>query len=169
MYVSFRRGAASRSLDLASGEELARRHNARALEVPGEEKPLYPDWTFALVRSDISGEPCLFFVEADRSTMPNVRFRSPHLEHLAGKYERYLAYARAKRSLEQFGVANFRVLTVTDGGETKVHNVARAANEVCGGVGVGRFLATSFAALETHDAFTAPWLDASGREVRLTA
>jgi hypothetical protein len=169
VYVSFRRGAASRSLDLAQGEELAIRHDARALEVPGEGKPLYPDWTFALLRSDASSEPCLFFVEADRSTMPNIRFRSPHLEHLAGKYERYLAYARAKRSLEQFGVANFRVLTVIDGGEIKVQNVAGAANEVCGGVGVGRFLVTSFAALEASDALDAPWLDASGREVRLTA
>ena len=55
VYVSFRRGAASRSLDLASGEELALRHDARALEVPGEEKPLYPDWTFALVQGDASG------------------------------------------------------------------------------------------------------------------
>jgi hypothetical protein len=167
VYVSFRRGAASRSLDLASGEELALRHDARALEVPGEEKPLYPDWTFALVRGDASGEPCLFFVEADRSTMPNIRFRSPHLEHLAGKYERCLAYARAKKSREQFGVSNFRVLTVTDGGETKLRNVALAARDVCGGVGAGRFLVTSFTAHEAGDALDVPWLDASGRETRL--
>ena len=99
--------------------------------------------------------------------MPNIRFRSPHLEHLAGKYERYLAYARAKRSLEQFGVANFRVLTVTDGGETKVRNVAETARDVCGSVGVGRFLVTSFAALEASDALNVAWLDASGKELRL--
>lgn len=42
-----------------------------------------------------------------------------------------------------------------------------AARDVCGGVGVGRFLVASFAALETHDALEVPWLDASGREVRL--
>ncbi len=166
-YVAFKSGAALRALSLRQGEELAEGRDARALEVPGEEKPLYPDWIFALGRTEKGSEPSLFFVEADRATMPNVRVASPHIEHLAGKYERYLAYARGKRSLEQFGIANFRVLTVTDGGGTKVENVARAAHEVCGGVGAGRFLVTSFAALETSDALSAPWLDASGREVWL--
>jgi hypothetical protein len=164
VYVAFRRACASRALDLVQGEELARGRSARALDAPGEGKPLFPDWVFAVARG--GAEPCLFFVEADRGTMPNARLASPHIEHLAGKYERYLAYARAKGSLGQFGIANFRVLTVTDGGETKVGNVARAAHEVCGGVGAGRFLATSFAALEAQDAFDAAWLDASGRKIR---
>jgi hypothetical protein len=165
VHVSFRRACATRSLDLVQGEELARGRDARALDVPGEGKPLHPDWMFATARGD--AEPCLFFVEADRGTMPNARLASPHIEHLAGKYERYLAYARAKGSLGQFGIANFRVLTVTDGAEAKVRNVAGTARDVCGGVGAGRFLATSFAALEAHDALSAPWLDANGREVRL--
>lgn len=169
VYVSFRRSCASRALDLVHGDELAHGRDARALEVPGEEKLLYPDWIFALAQSDSVGEPCLFFIEADRGTEPNVRHRSPMLEHLAGKYERYLAYARAKRSLDQFGTANFRVLTVTDGEETKLRNVAEAARDVCGGVGAGRFLVTNFAVLGEHGALDAPWLDASGREVRLRA
>jgi hypothetical protein len=173
VYVSFRCACASRALDLVQGEELARGRYARALDAPGEGKPLYPDWIFALAstreRVGQGSEPSLFFVEADRGTMPNARFLSPHIEHLAGKYERYLAYARAKGSLGQFGIANFRVLTVTDGGEAKVRNVAGTAGDVCGGVGAGRFLATSFARLEAHDAFEAPWLDACGKEVRLSA
>jgi hypothetical protein len=165
VYVAFRRACASRSLDLVQGGELARGRDARALDAPGEGKPLFPDWVFAAVRG--GAEPSLFFVEADRGTMPNARYSSPHIEHLAGKYERYLTYARGKRSLEQFGIANFRVLTVTDGGAAKVENVARAAHEVCGGVGAGRFLATSFAELEARDAFDVAWLDANGKEVRL--
>ena len=56
---------------------------------------------------------------------------------------------------------------VTDGEEAKVQNVARAAHDVCGGVGVGRFLVTSFAALKVSDALSVPWLDASGKEIRL--
>ena len=59
------------------------------------------------------------------------------------------------------------MLTVTDGGEAKMRNVAETARDVCGGVGVGRFLVTSFAALEAHDALEVPWLDAGGNEMRL--
>ena len=38
---------------------------------------------------------------------------------------------------------------------------------VCGGVGVGRFLVTNFAALEASDALDVPWLDASGNTIYL--
>lgn len=62
---------------------------------------------------------------------------------------------------------NFRVLTVTTGEGRKVTNVAKTAGEVCGGVGVGRFLVASLSALTSDDAFAVVWLDASGREVRL--
>jgi len=168
-YVAFRRACVSRGLDLVQGFELASGRSARALEVPGEEKLLYPDWVFAVARSDAAGEGSLFFLEWHTGSEPNVRYRSPELEHLAGKYEGYLAYARARRSREQFGIANFRVLTVTGGGEAKMQHIAKAAHDVCGGVGVGRFLVTSFASLETSDALDAPWLDAGGGEVRLGA
>jgi hypothetical protein len=49
-----------------------------------------------------------------------------------------------------------------------VQNIARAAHDVCGGVGAGRFLVTSVTAFEAADPFEALWLDASGREVRLS-
>ncbi len=109
----------------------------------------------------------MFFLEWHTGSEPNTRYRSPMLEHLTGKYQGYLAYARAKKSREQFGIANFRVLTVTGGGDAKMQHIAKAAHDVCGGVGAGRFLVTNFAALETHDALEVPWLDASGKEVRL--
>ena len=44
---------------------------------------------------------------------------------------------------------------------------AKAAHDVCGGNGVGRFLVTNVAAFEATDPFKAVWLDASGKEVRL--
>lgn len=166
-YVSFRRACAARALDLVQGFELAPGKRARALEVPGEGKLLYPDWIFAVARRDATGEGSLFFLEWHTGSEPNTRYRSPALEHLSGKYESYLAYARAKRSREQFGVTNFRVLTVTAGGETKMEHVVQSANGVCDGVGVGRFLVTTMAAFETADPFDAAWLDASGKEVRL--
>jgi hypothetical protein len=105
--------------------------------VPGRRSRSIPTGRSRSCGGTTASEPCLFFVEADRARCRTCAFRSPDIEHLAGKYERYLAYARAKKSLEQFGVANFRVLTVTDGGETKLRNVAQAARDVCGGVGVG--------------------------------
>ena len=168
-YVAFRRACVARGFDLVQGFELAPGKRARALEVPGEEKLLYPDWVFAVARRDAVGEESLFFLEWHTGSEPNTRYRSPALEHLTGKYEGYLAYARAKRSREQFGIANFRVLNVTGGGEAKMQHIAQAAHDVCGGVGVGRFLVTGFAVLEAGDALDVPWLDASGREVRLGA
>jgi hypothetical protein len=66
----------------------------------------------------------LFFLEWHTGSEPNTRFLSPELEHLTGKYEGYLAYARARKSREQFGIANFRVLTVTGGGEAKMQHIA---------------------------------------------
>lgn len=163
--VAVKRACTSRSWTLVHAEALARGPNARALHVPGGEKPLYPDWAFAI--EPTNREASLFFVEVDRCSEPNVRHGSSDLQSLARKYDGYLAYARAKRQIEQFGVSSFRVLTVTTGEERKVANVARTAGEMCAGVGVGRFLVTSFAALAQGDVFAVPWLDASGREVRL--
>ena len=102
-----------------------------------------------------------------RCTEPNVRYGANDLQSLSRKYDGYLRYARAKRHVEQFGIPNFRVLTITIGGDEKVANVAQTAGEVCDGVGVGRFLVTNFEALENADPFEVPWFDARGNEVRL--
>jgi hypothetical protein len=166
-YVAFRLGCIDRAFDLVQGFELAPGKQGRALEVPGEEKLLYPDLIFDVVPQAAPDKESLFFLEWHTGSEPNTRYRSPELEHLTGKYEGYLAYARAKKSREQFGVSNFRVLTVTSGGEAKMQHIAKAAHEVCGGVGVGRFLVTNVAAFEAADPFDAAWLDASSKEVRL--
>jgi hypothetical protein len=163
--VAFKRACAFRSLELRHAFTLARGQDARALSVPGRERPLYPDWSFTIKAQGRGAN--LFFVEVDRCTEPNVRYGFNDLQSLSRKYEGYLAYARAKRHTEQFGVSNFRVLTITTGGDEKVANVAQTAGEVCDGVGVGRFLVTNFAALAQSDPFEVSWLDASGNEVRL--
>ncbi len=168
--VAFRRACALRGdVRLGHAEELARGQNARALVVPGRDGLLYPDWIFTLAQNGSARhEPSLFFLELNRSTEPNVRYGANDLQSLARKYEGYLAYGRAKRHVEQFGVRNFRVLTVTTGGETKVGNVARTAYDVCGGVGSGRFLVTNFDMFSEHgDPFALPWLSASGEVTRL--
>jgi hypothetical protein len=163
--VAFKRACATRGFELRHAFALAPGQTARALIVPGRDRPLYPDWSFALTPQ--GREASLFFVEVDQGSEPNVRYGSHDLQSLARKYDGYLAYARAKRHVAAFGVSNFRVLTVTTGEERKIANVARTAGEVCGGVGVGRFLVTSFATLARGDVFEVPWLDAVGRAVAL--
>ena len=151
---------------LLHGEKLASGRAARALEIPGRDHPLYPDWIAAVDAG--SGEPCLFFVEVDRCTEPNTRRGSEELQSLQRKFEGYLAYARARRQREQFGIGNFRVLTITTGSETRVRNMAAAAHKASGGVGAGRFLSASFADLLVHDPLaTLPWVDSGGGIVRL--
>jgi hypothetical protein len=133
--------------------------------VPGSDRKLYSDWPFAVPKQ--GSEPNLFFAEINMGSEPNGRHAASELQHLEYKYDAYLRYARSKRCLEQFGVSNFRVLTVTEGGEQKVANVAEAASRICDGVGVGRFLVTNFDTLLSGDPFEIPWLDASGKETRL--
>jgi hypothetical protein len=148
VYVWLRRlASALPNRTLLTGLELADGQDARALEIPGESKRLVPDLIGGLVATDAGGGGELLFVERHMGSEPNTRYSSLHLEHLTGKYEGYLAYARAKKCSEQFGIKSFRVLTVTSGGELNQENIARTAYDVCSGVGVGRFLVTSAAAL----------------------
>ena len=135
----------------------------RSLLVPGRDRRLVPDWTITLGMAGSANEPSLFFIEKDKSTEPNRRYRSPELQSLAFKFAGYLAYARARQQLRQFGLKNFRVLTITDGGETKMANVARTAFEVTGGVGVERFLVTSSAELSAVGPLRCGWLNAAGQ------
>jgi hypothetical protein len=170
VYVWFRRLAdALPNRTLLQGFELAHGTDGRALEIPGTTKLLEPDFIPALVPSTDLGKEELFFVERHMGTEPNTRYSSPQLEHLTGKYEGYLSYARAKKCYEQFGIANFRVLTVTSGGAINVGNIVKAAEAVCDGVGAGRFLVTTAAALDTSDPLEVTWFDASGNAVRLAA
>ena len=167
--VAFRRACAGvPGLLLLQADELTGGSGARGLEVPGRDRPLYPDWIFALALEGATrSEPCLFFVEVDRCTEPNVRHGSPERQSLARKYEGYLAFARARGQLDQFGVRNFRVLTVTTGGPAKVMNLAQAAFAVSGGRGAERFLATSAAALAEQDVLSVPWVNGAGQVSRL--
>lgn len=147
-------------LELRQGFELS---PERSLLVPGRDRRLVPDWTITLGMASAATDPSLFFIEKDKSTEPNRRYRSPGLQSLAFKFSGYLAFARARQHHRQFGLKNFRVLTITDGGETKMANVARTAFEVTGGVGVERFLVTSSAELARVGPLRCAWLNAAGQ------
>jgi hypothetical protein len=62
-YVAFRHGCARRGYDLLQGFELAPGKWGRALEVPGEEKLLYPDWIFDVVPRTTPQSDNLFLLE----------------------------------------------------------------------------------------------------------
>ena len=142
---------------------------------------MFTDDTFAIGRT--GKEPALFFIEVDRDTEPNERhgYRTvegggddfdaldvSEAESFGRKFDGYFSYARAERQREQFGTKNFRVLTITTGGEKKVLNLAGAIQVATHGIEARRYLTTNFAALAAADPFAAPWLDASGSLVSLT-
>jgi hypothetical protein len=153
-------------LVLSSGDALAHGQDARALPLPTS-GTLVPDWIFTITDDSGTAEPSLFFLEVDRVTEPNIRYRHHGLQSLARKYESYLAYARAKQHVEQFGTRNVRVLTVTTGGEEKMRHLAQTAHDVCQGVGAGRFLVSNFEALASESPLTLLWINGAGEHVRL--
>jgi Replication-relaxation len=177
--VAFRVACMRRGLTYIPGERLVRNGLAHALDIPGRRRPLMTDDTFAIARE--GKEPALFFVEADRDTETNIPGDSAHhqewdasdlwgsdwygettSESLLFKFEGYFGYARAQKQVEQFGIKNFRTLTITTGSEKRVLNIAKAAYVGCHGVEVRRYLATNFDALKLADPFDAPWFDAAG-------
>jgi hypothetical protein len=164
--VAFQRACLTRpELRIAPATELAHAQHARALQIPGYDEPLYPDWTFALIEE--ASDASLYFLELHRGTEPLMRFGSPDLSHLKGKYERYLAYALAKQHVAQFGVNGFRVLTVITGGERMLDNVIETAASVTGDQGVNRFLAARLEDLLETDPLKLEWRNAAGDPVRL--
>ena len=163
VYVSFRRAVAHHpNLRLECAHELAPGQKARALSIPGRKRSLVPDLTLSMCAEN-AAEPSLFFVEMHRGTEPNERFAQPELQSLKSKYEGYLSYARAKRHLEQFGVSNFRVLTITTGGERNLANIAKAAGDVTGTNGVNRFLVARLDELSTLGLFSCRFVNAAGQ------
>ena len=177
--VAFRVACMRRGLMYIPGERLVRNGLARALDIPGRRRPLMTDDTFAIARE--GKEPALFFVEADRDTETNIPgdtaserelvasdlwgsdwYGETTSESLLFKFEGYFGYARAQKQVEQFGIKNFRTLTITTGSEKRVLNIAKAAYRGCHGVEVRRYLTTNFDALKLADPFDAPWFDASG-------
>jgi hypothetical protein len=112
-----------------------------------------PDAVFGLYFKQ-TGRRSYFFVEADRATMTIVRFK--------GKIAAYLAAHRAKRHVEQLGLPNLRILTVTTSAE-RVASMLDAVHELTDGKGSGIFLFTDRQTLRTlGDPLTLPWSSTSG-------
>jgi hypothetical protein len=137
----------------------------RSLSIPGRERFVFPDWLPVFGRENCA--PVVASVEMDRGTMPNIRRAGSDLSDLAEKYEAYQIYAHAEQHLIDFGTPRFRVLTIVDGGEAKVRNVARTAFEMCDGTAPDRFLVTSLERVVAGDPFEIEWLNAAEQAVKL--
>ena len=118
---------------------------------------LFPDRTFAL-EDAATGERVLYFLEADRATMPVTR-RSLTQSSFLRKLLAYEATWTQELHRERFGVKRFRVLTVTT-------TPARAANlaAACDGLtrARGLFLFTNIEAITTTPSVLAlEWITAN--------
>jgi hypothetical protein len=128
-----------------------------------------PDRVFAL-ESHTNGERLLFFVEADRATMPVAR-RSLTQSSMLRKLLAYEATWREGVHRHRFGSDRFRVLVVTSNAARAKH-IANTCAELPRGRGL--FLFTDADSLrgcispsDTGTVLTLPWTNASGGTERL--
>ena len=95
-----------------------------------------PDGLFGLSFAD--GTAAYFLLELDRGTIPISRRAGDH-RSIRRKLKTYYDGWRAQRHLEQFGVKQMRVLTVTSSRE-RVHNMVGAVRSITEGRGSNFFL-----------------------------
>ncbi len=143
----------------------------------GRELPasVIADDMFALVFGD--GTASYFLVEIDRGQMP-VRRHGESAEELSGgkrrlrtfykhKLATYYHGWRQRRHVEQFGIAQLRILTVTTSGR-RVETMLEALKEVTNGKGSDLFLFIDEQQLVSSNPLDAQWLSGKGSYVRLT-
>ncbi len=127
------------------------------------------DNTFMIELTDRPPEPKLLFLEADCGSEPLERTDGLQgdLSDFARKIIGYSAYGEAGGHLEQFGVNNFRVLTVTTS-QRRAENLVSLTQRLTSR-GLGRFLFTDRETLERYrsDVLSLPWRNGRGEAVRL--
>jgi hypothetical protein len=123
-----------------------------------------PDGLFGLSFPDNTA--AYFLLEIDRGTMPVVR-KGLSRTSFARKLAVYWEGWNAGRHVEQFGVAQVRVLTVAPSPE-RVRNMVAAVRELTDGKGTGFFLFTDQQNLAASDPLSVAWVSGKGEPVKLT-
>ena len=124
---------------------------------------VFPDRTFAL-ENLIDQQRTLYFLEADRATMPISR-RSLNQSSFLRKLRAYEATWTQDLHRQRFAVDRFRVLTVTTSKE-RAKNLAAACAQLPRGHGL--FLFTDLEALKAApDVFSLDWISGRGKPERL--
>ena len=123
-----------------------------------------PDGAFGLTFPDET--VAYFALEVDRGTIPISRHGMDH-RSIRRKLKTYLDGWRAQRHVEQFGVRQMRVLTVTSSPERMEHMVETVRN-ITEGKGSNFFLFNHQRALVSTDSLDAMWTTGKGEVVRLS-
>jgi hypothetical protein len=143
----------------------------------GGEAPasLVSDDLFALMFSD--GTASYFLVEIDRGQMPVRRHDGSHSEIVNGKrrlrtfYKHKLATYyhgwRQRRHVEQFGIEQIRVLTVTTSSK-RIDTMLDALTDVTKGKGSELFLFIDEVTLRSSNPLDVEWITGKGNFARLT-
>jgi len=123
-----------------------------------------PDGLFGLTFAD--GTAAYFLLELDRGTIPISRSGEDH-RSIRRKLKTYYDGWRAERHVEQFGVKQMRVLTVTSSKE-RMHNMVGAVRSITVGRGSNFLLFVDRETLEASNPLSAEWTTGKGERVRLT-
>jgi hypothetical protein len=138
------------------------------VRVDGEHKLLSvdPDEAFGL-RLPGAQKDNFYFLELDRGEMPVHRRKNKEQTYFAKKMLTYYEANRAGEHEREFGLANFRVLTVTTT-KDRVSQMIEAQKEFTNDRGSNLFLFSDRATLETSNPFDVQWTTGKGKPVRIT-
>jgi hypothetical protein len=123
-----------------------------------------PDGIFGLYFPD--GSAAYFLLEFDRGTIPISRRGGDH-RSIRRKLKTYYDGWRAQRHIEQFGLKQMRVLTVTSSPE-RAHNMVGAVRGITEGRGSNFFLFVDRNTLAASDPLGVHWTTGRGEPLRLT-
>lgn len=125
-----------------------------------------PDALFGLRFDD--DEESYFMLEIDRGEMPVERYRNLQRTYFAKKMLTYYEANRERRHVNDLGLSNFRVLTVTTTPE-RVEKMLAALRNITDGRGSNIFLFADEAQLAAvGDPLDVEWVSGKGEQVRLT-
>ena len=125
-----------------------------------------PDELFGLQFAGTK-HPTYFMFERDRGEMPVHRRKSKDQTYFAKKMLTYHEANRLGEHVNELGIPNFRVATITSTAE-RVAQMIEAQKEITDGRGSNVFLFIDDASLLKSNPLDAPWLTGKGRVALLT-
>jgi len=128
-----------------------------------------PDGLFALTFPDDTA--AYFLLEVDRGTIPinrtDTEGTAAWRKNIRYKFATYYDGWKAGRHVEQFGVKQVRVLTITSSAK-RVENMLTTIDEITEGRGSNFFLFVDRARLAVSNPLNVEWVSGKGERVRLT-
>src|ERR1700730_18494225 len=104
-------------------------------------------------------------LEVDRGTIPITRNRADH-RSIMRKFKTYYDGWRAERHVEQFGLKQMRVVTITNSRE-RMHNMVSVVRSITEGRGSNFFLFIDQETLAAGDPLKVQWTTGKGEQVKL--